>query len=493
LKRFLLAISLTCLSMSLPCAVADAAPADLDLHYGRAGVVDVADPIPAYERWEIIDAAVAPDGSVYLLVGGCSNRCETADRLLVRYRPDGKPDHSFGDGAAKVVGPSPGKYVLPALTIDSADRPVVVLAGDDGLRVARFKKDGSPDRSFGVDGETFVSGWSTENTDRVAIDDGDLVIAGRILVGNCCSYESLLQVARLLPDGRPDPGFGGGGVATSVLPPGVNVEGPILVAPNGSVVVSGSSYPEGLGIVRFNAAGGFDDSFGPRIDAAFSGFPGLKPSFSTGMISRTGGRIDVLGSTEIGAPQVDGFVARLQPDGTPDRDFGRGGVKLLPFRVGGGTASPGGAGTVVGTGETPSFSHLVFRLRPNGSPDRTFDGGSLEGEQFGGEPVVLGVDSDDRLLIYDDEQECGRSECSPPEPKLFRLLGGVSRARCFGRRATIVGTRRGDALVGTPHRDVIAGLGGADTIEGKGGDDLICGGRGSDRLRGGPGQDRLHG
>lgn len=64
---------------------------------------------------------------------------------------------------------------------------------------------------------------------------------------------------------------------------------------------------------------------------------------------------------------------------------------------------------------------------------------------------------------------------------------------CFGKKATIVGTKQADRLVGTDRRDVIVGLGGDDRIQGGRGADLICGGGGADRLAGGPGDDRIHG
>jgi Ca2+-binding RTX toxin-like protein len=59
--------------------------------------------------------------------------------------------------------------------------------------------------------------------------------------------------------------------------------------------------------------------------------------------------------------------------------------------------------------------------------------------------------------------------------------------RCFGRRATIVGTNRGDVIRGTARADVIVALGGSDTINGRGGNDRICGGKGNDRILGGSG------
>lgn len=63
--------------------------------------------------------------------------------------------------------------------------------------------------------------------------------------------------------------------------------------------------------------------------------------------------------------------------------------------------------------------------------------------------------------------------------------------RCFGKRATIVGTHDDDRLVGTRGPDVFFGRAGDDLILGRGGRDRICGGLGEDDLRGGRGNDRI--
>ena len=74
------------------------------------------------------------------------------------------------------------------------------------------------------------------------------------------------------------------------------------------------------------------------------------------------------------------------------------------------------------------------------------------------------------------------------------LVGGVlipsasaAPPRCFGERATIVGTGGADVLVGTDRADVIVGRGGDDTIRGKDRADLICAGGGDDLVKGGDG------
>lgn len=70
---------------------------------------------------------------------------------------------------------------------------------------------------------------------------------------------------------------------------------------------------------------------------------------------------------------------------------------------------------------------------------------------------------------------------------------GAAPPRCFGKKATIVGTNKADVLKGTAKADVIVGLGGNDKIKALNGDDLICGGSGNDKLYGGPGFDLVQG
>lgn len=72
-------------------------------------------------------------------------------------------------------------------------------------------------------------------------------------------------------------------------------------------------------------------------------------------------------------------------------------------------------------------------------------------------------------------------------------IASAAVPRCFGKKATIVGTAKADLIKGTARADVIVGLGGGDTIKGLGGGDRICGGNGSDKLIGGDRSDALVG
>jgi Ca2+-binding RTX toxin-like protein len=70
---------------------------------------------------------------------------------------------------------------------------------------------------------------------------------------------------------------------------------------------------------------------------------------------------------------------------------------------------------------------------------------------------------------------------------------GAAVQTCFGKTATIVGTKGSDVLTGTEDADVIVGLGGNDTIQGLYGDDRICGGSGNDKLSSGWGVSQIDG
>ncbi|MGH2955241.1 MAG: M14 family zinc carboxypeptidase [Solirubrobacterales bacterium] len=75
----------------------------------------------------------------------------------------------------------------------------------------------------------------------------------------------------------------------------------------------------------------------------------------------------------------------------------------------------------------------------------------------------------------------------------LRAACGRAAGRCAGRRATLVGTKKGEKLRGTKRADVIVGKGGRDRINGRRGKDRICGGGGRDKLKGGKGKDTVKG
>jgi RTX calcium-binding nonapeptide repeat (4 copies) len=130
--------------------------------------------------------------------------------------------------------------------------------------------------------------------------------------------------------------------------------------------------------------------------------------------------------------------------------------------------------------DSGAFSGFTTKCRLK--PDTTV----LPGYSFGSTAVVSGrLEQLTRLAVVSRKPTA--TGASPT-----RTLDSESM-RCFGRKATLVGTTSGDVLVGTRYPDVIVGLESDDIILGGGGADFICGGEGGDGVAGEEGADHLQG
>lgn len=123
---------------------------------------------------------------------------------------------------------------------------------------------------------------------------------------------------------------------------------------------------------------------------------------------------------------------------------------------------------------------------------------SLINEQEGEAVFKLYERSSDSFVELPQLPFDNRSTLSDPLVENVNPISGKGgpprpRAKCGGKRATIVGNSKRNRIRGTRRRDVIAGLGGNDVIRGLAGNDIVCGGLGKDRLIGGKGKDTLLG
>jgi uncharacterized delta-60 repeat protein len=275
--------------------------------------------------------------------GGCATLGSPASaELTIRDDDPGPPpvqpfglDPTFGTGGKATTTAFGGDRSSMA---QQPDGKVVMVGGTfTAFVLARFDVDGTLDDSFGPGGTVTANiggEFSQEEALGVAIQpdpDGRIVIAGTATLDSPRGDDfSDLFVARLLPDGQPDPSFGlGGPVVTDVG--GLNNEAQnVVVQPADGMIIGGSSPNPG--------------SSGVGIDH-----------------------------------HTD--IARYQPDGQPDPTFGTGGTLTLDAFVGADLAvQPDGRLLLVGTADTTpptsppgSVTELsVMRLEPDGSPDETF-------------------------------------------------------------------------------------------------------------------------
>jgi len=491
--------ALTCLALIF-CALsfgvpgAAAAPADLDRSFGGGdGMAEVTGPGGSLPGEAGGRMAIGPHDEIFVLYSNYSP-CDPPfdcrlELTVVRYTPNGSPDPSFATVPQLVFDHSSPFNHNFELAVGPDGKPVVAAYDGEGLVLARLGLDGRLDPSFGVGG---VIPFTSDHAVEVAHDLPKLAVQadGKIVVAVEGSLEGSgrnLVVARFLANGEYDPGFGGGGEVSVLLGTQARPAG-VFIGTNGSITVPaplcclGRSGPghfgEGLSVVRLTAAGQPDPTWAGD-GSLFMPTPGAEGAVEAAAPAGDG----LLLSVERSTPTVStiGELVKLTPSGAADPSFGSGGGIRLFNRVG--SVSPSdltvdAKGRVVGVGWSSRIA--VFRLRPDGGKDRTFNGGERLVLPYGGggtTQYMVGIQSSGRIVAFGDSGLGAVKRFG-----LIALRGGTDRSRCLGKKATIVGT---------PRRDVIAALAGADEVRGLSGPDLICGGKGRDRLFGGAGKDKI--
>lgn len=469
-----------------------------DKSFGKDGVTILDD--PGGQGDLLTDLTVLPGGKV-LAVGA---RNFSGGFLVARFKPNGRPDRSFGGDGIKVQPYNGGPLEprsLYRLDVDSKGRIVAAgLAsgpggGSDAFGFARYLPNGKPDRSFGNAGISIVEPPGFGDAFGVDVGPRNKVVAAGIAAG-VMPFTNQIGVVRLTATGSPDGTLGPGGGQTLDLPGNSEDAGAVKVLADGSIVVAGAAEGGGF-IAKLDVSGDPVAGFGSGGSTIEDLGKDSSPSgYFLDMARTRGGRFVAVGDASGAAGDRELVAARFRPNGTLDPSFGTGGLfRLDPtakddsgFAV---AAQPDGRLVIAGlrgSNDAVGDTWLV-RLTAGGKLDRSFGGdGQVVASAVPGFDEAYGValQPDGRVVV------AGDALVSPTDDRLM-----VARFRgdppCFGRAATITGTAGRDALNGTPGRDVISSLGGADTVNGRGGPDLICGGAGGDTLRGGSGADGIDG
>jgi uncharacterized delta-60 repeat protein len=286
----------------------------------------------------------------------------------------------------------------------------------------RWTAGGDLDASFGE------GGWAVTNlTDSLELPhavavqpDGKIIVAGEA----SCSSVFCFTLVRFTAAGALDPTFGRGGV---VLSGGRHCSCgayDVEVLRDGRIVAIGSGFAGGYEksvflVARYLPNGRLDRSFGQR-GWAWARFPGTAGA-STGEV-QPDGRIVLAGSAEGSWSTRSNFaVARLLPNGRPDRSFSRDGHRIVTFwsmRSGSGWSldlQRNGRIVVTGTSAVgyPRSTRVrigIVRLKRNGSLDRSFARRGrtlLRPARYGGAGYGVAVQRDGRIVVtgsgYDDE------------------------------------------------------------------------------------------
>ena len=304
-----------------------------DAAFGAAGVATA--PVGVEHEGTIKtanDVLLLPDGRIVVATGSAG--LFTARMQALRFNADGSRDTTFGTGGRIEIDPPPGLKVAAAWEALLAPDGRVVLVGSGtgpsgtnpsttyyGL-VAALAPDGSLDASFGSGGWVTRSFGSNSFNGLAGtfVPGGDLVVAyGTYSAASAWTvvrYNLGGQPNAFGPDGVADPAFSWGYVTSVIAAPGDK----ILVA--GTTSATGAS---GMAVARYNADGTLDSTFGAGgkvLVAADVG--GGAPAVRVA----PGGRVVAVG-------RRDGklLTARFTDAGLPDTTFGQGG-QLLENRLG---------------------------------------------------------------------------------------------------------------------------------------------------------------
>lgn len=274
--------------------------------------------------------ALQSDGK--LVVGGFAMIVATGnDFVLARYNSDGSPDNSFG-GDGQVVTDFFGSWDYGSSMVLQTDGKIVVAgsAGNPGTNstgfaLARYGADGSLDNSFGAEGKVFTGFLGQDGAGFVSLqEDGKLVVIGTTEYPD--SYISDFALARYNSDGSPDLTFSGDGKLTGYYPVAFSANNALAVQEDGKVVVAGRANRElsdasDFGVARYNSDGAPDTVFGPRGSLA-TDFYGYEDE-AKAVAVQPDGKIVVAGwaTDNSGTIRREFALARYHTDGVLDSSF----------------------------------------------------------------------------------------------------------------------------------------------------------------------------
>jgi uncharacterized delta-60 repeat protein len=331
------------------------------------------------------DVALQPDGRI-VVVGQVlqPSGLQPSKIALVRFNTNGTLDISFGgdgkvrtvithydDGEAVVIQPN-GKIVVVGRGAGNGGRFLLV----------RYRPSGRLDKTFSGDG---VKLTNFTNGDDIAFavalqGDGKIIVAGAARGFNAGAS---FAIARYKRHGRLDRSFGSDGRVQTNFTILTDQARDVAIQPDGKIVAAGAAAmfannaESGFALARYNTDGTLDSSFDAdgKVTVGFDGGSGGAggSGWAAGVAIQDDGKIVAAGPDD-----GDFALARLEIDGTPDAGFGSAGKVLTGFSgfagaYGGLALQPDGKIVAAGTGRD-FLRFALARYETDGSLDSTFSG-----------------------------------------------------------------------------------------------------------------------
>ena len=399
---------------------------NLDPSFGTGGIIrtDFAGNIDQANA-----VAIQPNGQIIAAGSSFSNSKTVEDFIVARYNADGSLDKRFAKNGKITTDFFRNVDSISAIAIQPDGRIIVAgfaqLAGSGGnprvFALARYRSDGNPDTSFGNGGTLTTSfGGNFAAASAVMVQpDGKIVVAGTVDFNPDVPGSGLdFALARYNANGTLDGSFGKGGKVVFDFFGSFDQANAAVIQPDGKIIVVGSaSYDSvnrdiGFALARFNTDGSIDFGFGSG-GKQISDFFGAGAK-ANGVVLQQDGKFVVAGTASDSATRpgaTDIALARYNSDGTLDSGFGIGGETAIPFAD---SATEQGnalalsadgkimvAGAAFKTFASPPDFALV-RYNSDGSIDTGFgSGGTITTDVAGGTDVAqaLAIQSDGKVVV----------------------------------------------------------------------------------------------
>ena len=293
--------------------------------------------------------AIQSNGQIIAAGSSFSSSKTVEDFIVARYNANGALDKRFGENGKITTDFFRNVDSISAIAIQPNGSIIVAgfaqLGGSGGtprvFALARYRNDGQPDTSFGNGGALTTSfGGSFAAASALMLQpDGKIVVAGTVDFNPDVPGSGLdFALARYNSNGTLDGSFGKGGKVVFDFFGSFDQANGAVLQPDGKIIVVGSaSYDSnnqdiGFALARFNTDGGIDFGFGTG-GKQISDFFGAGAKANS-IVLQPDGKFVVAGTASDSATRpvaTDIALARYNADGSLDSAFGIGGETAIPF------------------------------------------------------------------------------------------------------------------------------------------------------------------
>lgn len=292
---------------------------------------------------EINDLVVQADGNI--VVAGYTRQSVkeiSADKVLIRYLPNGDIDTSFGLNGIVTTTMKPKEYewkIFNSILLQDDGNIITVGQHDSYFSISRYLNDGNLDSSFGQGPVPGII-TSTLGTARDIVQQPDkkLIATGiEYTLNGDKSWSRSIFLTRYLQNGSLDTSFGFQGIVTTTLNQNndQSIVKAITLQDDGKILVAGIddlSYRDQTlksrpALVRYHTDGQLDTAFGNM--GIITETLQMGASFNDVVIQADRKILAAGYGYDASLDTVVGFIIRYDTNGIPDPTFANNGTLLL--------------------------------------------------------------------------------------------------------------------------------------------------------------------